>query len=84
MNVRFKEAINVGFIDVSLDIDPHDFLNCETIDDLYYDVKDYYYGNPQGEYSLGNVVVEDSTVECTIPDEFIEEWKKLKADEDSE
>ena len=84
MNISFEETINVGFINVSLDIDPHDFLNCETLDDLEYDVKDYYYGNPQGEYSLGNVDVEDSTVECTIPNEFIEEWKKLKGYEDSE
>lgn len=84
MNIKFKETINVGFVDVSLDIDPHDFLNCDTLEDLEYDVKDYYYGDPQGEYSLGNVFVEDSTVECTIPDEFIEEWKKLKGYEDSE
>lgn len=84
MKIRFRETINVGFIDASLDLDPHDFLNCETVDDLYYDVKDYYYGNIQGEYSLGDVHVEDSSIGCKIPDEFIEEWKKLKADGDSE
>ena len=44
---------------------------------------------PKGELSLEiskliNVVVEDSIVACKIPDEFIEEWKKLKANEDSE
>lgn len=83
MKVEFEETINVGFVNVSLDIDPHDFLNCDTLKDLEYDLKEYYYGNPQGEYSLGDVSVEDSDLKCDIPTKFIEEWKKLKANENS-
>lgn len=84
MEVKFKEIINVGFVNVSLDIDPHDFLNCDTLEDLKYDLKEYYYGNPRGEYGLGDVFVEDSDLECNIPNAFIEEWKKLKTDGNSE
>lgn len=84
MEIKFRETINVGFVNSSLDLDPSDFLDCETLDDLYYYVKDYYYSNPQNEYSLGDVSVEDSDIEYKIPDEFIEEWKKLKANGNSE
>lgn len=84
MEIKFKETINVGIIDASLDLDPDDFLDCDTLDDLYYEIKEYYYGNPQNEYSLGDVSVEDSDIEFKIPDEFIKEWKKLKADGNSE
>ena len=83
MKVKFKETINLGIINASLDLDPSDFLDCETVDDLYYEVKDYYYGNPQNEYSLDDVSVKDSDIECKIPDKFIEEWKKLKANGNS-
>jgi hypothetical protein len=84
MKVEFEETINVGFMNVSLDLDPRDFLDCNTLDDLEFDIKEYYYGNPEGEYSLGDVYVEDSEVDVTIPDKFIEEWKKLKANGNSE
>ena len=84
MKIDFEETINIGFMNVSLDLDPHDFLDCDTLDDLEFDIKEYYYGNPKGEYSLGDVHVEDSEVDVTIPDKFIEEWKKLKANEDPE
>ena len=84
MKVEFEETINVGFVNVSLDLDPSDFLDCETLNDLYDAVKEYYYGNSQDEYGLGDVHVEDSTVECKIPNAFIEEWQKLKANGNSE
>lgn len=84
MKVKFREIINVGIIEASLNIDPHDFLNCDTLEDLEYDLKEYYYGNPQGEYDLGDVRVEDSDLRCNIPTAFIEEWKKLKANGNSE
>lgn len=83
MKVDFEETINMGFMNISLDLNPSDFLDCDTLDDLEFDIKEYYYGNPQNEYSLGDVHIEDSEVDVTIPDEFIEEWKKLKANEDS-
>ena len=83
MKVEFEETINVGFINASLDIDPQDFLDCDTLEDLEYDLKEYYYGNPQDEYGLGDVHIEDSNLECKIPNAFIEEWKKLKADGNS-
>lgn len=84
MKIDFEETINIGYMNVSLDLDPHDFLDCDTLADLYYDVKEYYYGNPQDEYSLGDVHIEDSDLKCELPDEFIKEWQKLKTDGNSE
>lgn len=83
MEIKFKETINVGVVNASLDLDPDDFLDCNTLDDLYYEVKEHYYTNPQNEYNLGDVLIEDSDIEYKIPDEFIEEWKKLRANGNS-
>ena len=83
MKIDFEETINIGFINVSLDLDPHDFLDCDTSNDLKSNIKEYYYENPNGDYGLGDVYIDDSEVDVTIPDKFIEEWKKLKTNEDS-
>ena len=78
MKIDFEETVIIGYLNTTLNIDPHDFLDCETVSDLEFDIKGYYYGNPNGEYSLGDVHIEDSDVTFAIPEEFIEEWKRLK------
>lgn len=83
MEISFEETVIAGYLNATLNIDPHDFLDCKTTSDLEFAIKEYYFGNPNGEYNLGDVEIEDSDLTFTIPEEFINEWKKLKANGDS-
>ena len=63
------------------EIDPNDFLHCETEDDLIDEVTDYLLD--QVELKLPkNIDCECNEYHTNIPNSFIEEWKHLKSIKD--
>lgn len=60
------------------ELDPEDFLDCETEDDLYDRVKEFIDFN--GECNIGpDVTLDERTdIEYNISDDFVSKWKELK------
>ena len=63
------------------EIDPNDFLYCETEEELIDEVTDYLLD--QAEFKLPkNIDCEWDGYHPNIPNSFMEEWKQLKGIED--
>lgn len=67
-----------GNITEKCKIDPSDFLDCETEEEFEEAVYDYIYSESEGDWGDVdcNEVYENEL--DAIPDELIEEWKRLK------
>ena len=73
-----KEFI-CAYMDTSLELSPSDYLYCETEDELLLAVEE----DLHDAMNTGDVYWDDSESSVRIPDEFIEEWKRLKENEAS-
>ena len=63
------------------EIDPNDFLHCETEEELIDEVTDYLFD--QAELKLSkNMDCECDEYHSNIPNSFIEEWRQLKGIKD--
>ena len=80
MEVTLYKTIEVH-TSSTLDLEPKDYLYCETIEELRENIKDDL--SDAEDFDFDFDVPVDSEILDTIleiPDEFIKEWKKLKLD----
>lgn len=71
---RTEEIVN-AISYAKLILDPSDYLYCDNVEELISDVEeDLIYSVDYGDVSVGDTV----NVSLQIPQEFIEEWIKLK------
>lgn len=70
-----KEYIKNATVEVELELSPSDYLVCDDEDEL----REFIWEDLQESVDYGDVNVEDSEdYYLHIPEEFINEWKKLK------
>lgn len=67
LQVKYEKTVN---LDMSLDV--QDYLKCDTVSELYREVRMKLRGANKDLFENENIITED----LTLPDEFVETWKK--------
>lgn len=74
MQIAMSKHIYAARLYVSFELNPEDYLDCASEDDL----KDAIYDHMYGEVDYGDVCIDESETDLENINEFVETWKKLK------
>lgn len=72
--VPYRYDVHWGFIDNQIELNPEDYLDyddeCELNDTVYDTIWD--------SFSVGDLDIDQAEMDFSLPQEFIDEWKRLK------
>ena len=72
--VPYRYDVHWGFIDNQIELNPEDYLDyddeCELNDAVYDVICD--------SFSVGDLDIDQAEMDFSLPQEFIDEWKRLK------
>lgn len=71
--VPYRYDVHWGFIDNQIELNPEDYLDydeCELNDAVYDTICD--------SFSVGDLDIDQAEMDFSLPQEFIDEWKRLK------
>lgn len=72
--VPYRYDVHWGFIDNQIELNPEDYLDyddeCELNDAVYDTILD--------SFSVGDLDIDQAEMDFSLPQEFIDEWKRLK------
>lgn len=72
--VPYRYDVHWGFIDNQIELNPEDYLDyddeCELNDAVYDIIWD--------SFSVGDLDIDQAEMDFSLPQEFIDEWKRLK------
>lgn len=72
--VPYRYDVHWGFIDNQIELNPEDYLDyddeCELNDAVYDTIRD--------SFSVGDLDIDQAEMDFSLPQEFIDEWKRLK------
>ena len=72
--VPYRYDVHWGFIDNQIELNPEDYLDyddeCELNDEVYDTIWD--------SFSVGDLDIDQAEMDFSLPQEFIDEWKRLK------
>ena len=72
--VPYRYDVHWGFIDNQIELNPEDYLDyddeCELNDAVYDTIWD--------SFSVGDLDIDQAEIDFSLPQEFIDEWKRLK------
>ena len=72
--VPYRYDVHWGFIDNQIELNPEDYLDyddeCELNDAVYDVIWD--------SLSVGDLDIDQAEMDFSLPQEFIDEWKRLK------
>ena len=72
--VPYRYDVHWGFIDNQIELNPEDYLDyddeCELNDTVYDTIRD--------SFSVGDLDIDQAEMDFSLPQEFIDEWKRLK------
>lgn len=72
--VPYRYDVHWGFIDNQIELNPEDYLDyddeCELNDAVYDVIRD--------SFSVGDLDIDQAEMDFSLPQEFIDEWKRLK------
>jgi hypothetical protein len=72
--VPYRYDVHWGFIDNQIELNPEDYLDyddeCELNDAVYDVIWD--------SFSVGDLDIDQAEMDFSLPQEFIDEWKRLK------
>ena len=72
--VPYRYDVHWGFIDNQIELKPEDYLDyddeCELNDAVYDIIWD--------SFSVGDLDIDQAEMDFSLPQEFIDEWKRLK------
>jgi hypothetical protein len=72
--VPYRYDVHWGFIDNQIELNPEDYLDyddeCELNDVVYDTIWD--------SFSVGDLDIDQAEMDFSLPQEFIDEWKRLK------
>ena len=72
--VPYRYDVHWGFIDNQIELNPEDYLDyedeCELNDAVYDAIWD--------SFSVGDLDIDQAEMDFSLPQEFIDEWKRLK------
>ena len=72
--VPYRYDVHWGFIDNQIELNPQDYLDyddeCELNDAVYDVIWD--------SFSVGDLDIDQAEMDFSLPQEFIDEWKRLK------
>lgn len=72
--VPYRYDVHWGFIDNQIELNPEDYLDyddeCELNDAVYDTIGD--------SFSVGDLDIDQAEMDFSLPQEFIDEWKRLK------
>ena len=72
---KVEKDLYVAWVESELELSPQDYLFCEDESDLIETIKE----DLRCSLNIGNVRYKDCDFTFEIPQEFIDEWKKLKS-----
>lgn len=72
--IPYRYDVHWGFIDNQIELNPEDYLDyddeCELNDAVYDAMWD--------SFSVGDLDIDQAEMDFSLPQEFIDEWKRLK------
>lgn len=72
--VPYRYDVHWGFIDNQIELNPEDYLDyddeCELNDAVYDVIWD--------SFSVGDLDIDQAEMDFSLPQEFIDDWKRLK------
>ena len=72
--IPYRYDVHWGFIDNQIELNPEDYLDyddeCELNDAVYDVIWD--------SFSVGDLDIDQAEMDFSLPQEFIDEWKRLK------
>lgn len=71
--VPYRYDVHWGFIDNQIELNPEDYLDydeCELNDAVYDTIRD--------SFSVGDLDIDQAEMDFSLPQEFIDEWRRLK------
>jgi hypothetical protein len=72
--IPYRYDVHWGFIDNQIELNPEDYLDyddeCELNDAVYDAIWD--------SFSVGDLDIDQAEMDFSLPQEFIDEWKRLK------
>lgn len=71
--VPYRYDVHWGFINNRIELNPEDYLDydeCELNDAVYDTILD--------SFSVGDLDIDQAEMDFSLPQEFIDEWKRLK------
>ena len=72
--VPYRYDVHWGFIDNQIELNPEDYLDYNDECDL----NDAVYDAIWDSFSVGDLDIDQAEMDFSLPQEFIDEWKRLK------
>lgn len=72
--VPYRYDVHWGFIDNQIELNPEDYLDYDDECEL----NDAVYDTIRGSFSVGDLDIDQAEMDFSLPQEFIDEWKRLK------
>lgn len=72
--VPYRYDVHWGFIDNQIELNPEDYLDYDDECEL----NDAVYGTIWDSFSVGDLDIDQVEMDFSLPQEFIDEWKRLK------
>lgn len=72
--VPYRYDVHWGFIDNQIELNPEDYLDYDDECDL----NDAVYDAIWDSFSVGDLDIDQAEMDFSLPQEFIDEWKRLK------
>ena len=72
--IPYRYDVHWGFIDNQIELNPEDYLDYDDECDL----NDAVYDAIRDSFSVGDLDIDQAEMDFSLPQEFIDEWKRLK------
>ena len=72
--IPYRYDVHWGFIDNQIELNPEDYLDYNDECDL----NDAVYDAIWDSFSVGDLDIDQAEMDFSLPQEFIDEWKRLK------
>lgn len=72
--VPYRYDVHWGFIDNQIELNPEDYLDYDDECELNDAVHDVIWDS----FSVGDLDIDQAEMDFSLPQEFIDEWKRLK------
>ena len=72
--IPYRYDVHWGFIDNQIELNPEDYLDYDDECDL----NDAVYDVIWDSFSVGDLDIDQAEMDFSLPQEFIDEWKRLK------
>lgn len=72
--VPYRYDVHWGFIDNQIELNPEDYLDYDD----EYELNGAVYDTIWDSFSVGDLDIDQAEMDFRLPQEFIDEWKRLK------